>query len=765
MQQSPPAELEILTSKILLIEDNLGDARLVEINLQDSNLDYEILHVDTLQKGLSALGENSFKAVLLDLTLPDSKGFETLTNLLRKFPNENVIVLTGHTDQELGIKAVQKGAQDFLVKGDFSADKLAQSLRYSIERRQNLMQLKEVQRIAQLYRWQYDLSNDVLSCETDTALFLGLSQNNPILLDELPSIHKEVLPSMVEEAKTKEVVTRDVRFTLDGNRVVDAIVSAKFEQVDGRMILMGMVQDVTDRKKVEAESLKNKQRYEKIFNQSKDAIYISTEEGSMIDFNKATEELTGYSRDELLKLDVRTLYVNPAHRSNILKELDENSFVKEQELTIRRKSGEIRYCVVTTNSIELDGVPAFHGIIRDMTNYHQAEEIKKQRAIEERTAKMKEKFLANVSHEMRTPMNAVLGMSNLILKTEMSEEQQNYVTAIKKSSVDLLGIINDILEISSIQFGKIMLDEKVFDLHDMIANLINVMRYKMEEKNLQFELHVDKSVPKFIKGDQLRLNQILINLLGNAVKFTDEGLIRLVLKTKPAEEDGVTNFEFVIKDSGIGIPSDKLPVIFDTFIRVNSNPNKFYQGTGLGLAIVKQLVELQGGTISVESELGVGSTFGIVLPFKDIQDVDIAPGASNEKVLLKSKRDVKILIVEDHALNQIVARKTLEKEWSNVQVTIAGNGREALAMYEKEEFDIILMDLQMPIMDGYETTERIRQLDDAKKAEIPIIAMTAHAHIGKDEKFKEHHMDDCVLKPFQPQELFSTIARYINKEE
>ncbi len=518
---------------ILLIEDNPGDARIVEILLDESDLpECHITHCQTLAEGVGALMEDDFDVVLLDLSLPDSRGFETLQRLISAKPDVNVVVMTGFSDKTLGLNAVKAGAQDFLTKGIFDADLLAKTLRYAIER-------------------------------------------------------KNVLIKLATATRAREVA--------------------------------------------------------------------------------------------------------------------------------------------------------------------------------EESARMKEQFIASISHEMRTPMNAIYGMSNLLAQTKLDIEQRSFIDSVRQSSEILLGVINDILEISTLQNGKMSFESKNFDLHELMFNLVNVMQYKKDEKPLEFQLSIDPSVPTILSGDKLRLNQVLFNIVGNAVKFTDEGVVKINVQLVDNQEDNLI-VRFIVIDTGIGIPEDKVDAIFESFTRVRTK-DRIYEGTGLGLAIVKNLVQLQDGRVWAESSLGKGTTMIIELPFTKvhanttIEKMVEAPPQYHES----KQRAFRLLLVEDHKMNQIVARKTLERQFDNIIIQIAENGKECLEILKQGScFDIILMDIQMPIMDGTETIAYIRE--HIPNIKTPILAMTAHANISKDNSFKTYGFDDYVLKPFEPEQFFEKIHYYLNRK-
>lgn len=755
-------------NKILLIEDNPGDARLVELLLGESDLlNCKITHKTTLSDGIATLGEkDDFAAILLDLSLPDSRGFVTLEKLLSKYPNNNVIVLTGLADKSLGIKAVKAGAQDFLIKGAFDADLLAKSLRYSIERNKVLQRLEETQRLSHIGTWEYNSATEVFSASDEVYRIFGYAARDQVFnaadLDN-PENPFHILKGIHQETLANKTMRKDVEILQkDGERRFVFIQCSVNKNEENELVLNGIIQDITERKQAERELLKSQERYQDIFTKSKDAIYICTLDGQFVDFNQATTNLFGYTAEELQKQNAHHFFQPEDLKKAFFEKLRTQKAVKDFELEIRRKDERVCYCLITANLVEGADTTSYNAIVRDITERKRAEELIKARDVAQQSAKMKEQFIASISHEMRTPMNAILGMSNLVIQTELNQEQHGYISSIKQSSEILLGIVNDILEISTIQNGKIEFEDKTFNLHQLLENLMNVMRYKVKEKQLNFELLLDKRVPKYIKGDKLRLNQILYNLVGNAIKFTDEGHVKIYVDLINEGSNSVM-INFLVEDTGIGIPSDKLDAVFETFTRVRSK-DRIYEGTGLGLSIAKNLVSQQGGKIGAKSELGKGSKFHFDMIFEIGAEEEIGPQIPIEEGIdINNQHNIKLLLVEDHKMNQIVARKTLEKQWPDIDITIADNGQIAIDILKDQRFDIILMDIQMPVMDGYEATQYIRNHMPQEIAKMPILAMTAHAHISKDEKFRELGMDDFVLKPFEPQQLFQKIAKYTKK--
>ena len=755
---------------ILLIEDNLGDARLVEILLEDYELPTH--HVSSLQDGFEALEKGDYPAVMLDLHLPDSKGFQTVEKLLNKFPETNVIVLTGLPDKDLGLRAVKSGAQDYLVKGEFTGEELAKTLRYSIERNRIKKRLEEAQRIAHLGHWEYDLITKFYTASDEAFRIIGIEDNpEEFSIEDFKNFvfedDRAVFDKFSSEILKKGVLQEDFRMVRPNGEVRYVAVSCQVVRgVDNKpRQVSGVVQDITERKLAAQELIKSQKLYSTVFNQSKDAIYISTEDGTLKGFNQAMIDLFGYSEEDLKDNSITMLYRNPSEQEAFVEAAEGSKGVKDFPIEIVTKSGEVRSCLITASKTTTEEFEGYHGTIRDITEQLRAQELIREQEVAEKSARLKEKFLANVSHEMRTPLNAVLGMSHLLMKTPLNEEQENYIKTIIGSSDHLLGIITDILGISTLQYGDFKLNKKVFDLRLLVTDLFNMVSYEAAEKNIQAELKIDKRIGKAVIGDPLRLREILLNLCSNAIKFTDSGSIKIDVNKIDEGEDSF-ELEFTVADTGIGIEEDKLDLIWENFTRVAASKDKIYEGVGLGLAIVKNIVEAQNGDITVESTYGEGSVFRLKLPFDkgELPEEEIKVTAKPKEVIAAGG-DVKILLVEDEKVNQFVASTIIKKEWPNAKLTIASNGEEAIEKLKENSIDIVLMDIQMPVMDGIEATAFIREKLEPEKAQVPILAMTAHAYVAEEEKYKEYKMNDCVLKPFTPEDLFTKITKHIIGEK
>lgn len=432
----------------------------------------------------------------------------------------------------------------------------------------------------------------------------------------------------------------------------------------------------------------------------------------------------------------------------------------KKQLRIRLSDNSTRFVQVSCEaSLSIEGHYVFNGVVQDITQQKRAEELRKARDVAQESAKVKEQIFANVSHEMRTPMNAIIGMTNLLFQTDLNAEQQEYVDTIKQSSQMLLGIINDILEVSSIQNKKLFFEEESFSLTDTLNTLTDTFNEKVNEKSLNFSIKKDPSIKWNLIGDALKLKQVLYNLLGNAIKFTDKGSVDLNVHLVE-EGRGFVKLRFNVRDTGVGIPKDRLLEVFEPFTRIGVR-ERSTEGTGLGLSISKKLVEGQGGMIGVDSEEGVGSSFFFELSFGKGEK----EGSGKELKVSKNKKignQFEVMVVEDHKMNQLVMQKTLEKQWSEVKVIIMQTGDEAIKYLEENTVDVILMDIQMPGRNGFETTEYIRKKMRPEVANIPILAMTAWQYGQSKDDYRKLGLDDYILKPFDPEQLFEKIEFFVN---
>jgi PAS domain S-box-containing protein len=375
----------------------------------------------------------------------------------------------------------------------------------------------------------------------------------------------------------------------------------------------------------------------------------------------------------------------------------------------------------------------------------------------EEAAQSKQLFMSTMSHEIRTPLNEVIGITNLLMQGHPREDQMDFIKTLKFSGNHLLTLVNDVLDYNKMESGKIVFEQTQFNLSDFLDEIMRSYSFRSKAKNLTFELNKDESLPLEVIGDQIRLNQILSNLLSNALKFTNKGGIKVGVKELNRTGKQI-NIEFKVSDTGIGIPKEKQSVIFEGYTQASADTTRQYGGTGLGLAICKKLIELQDGKLKLESEPGAGSVFSfiITLGISDKSGEKLSAEIQENFTGLEGK---KILVAEDNKINFFVANKFLTG-WG-VKVSHAENGQLALEKLLTENFDLVLMDLQMPVMDGIEASRKIRNSTDLKIKNIPIVALTAAIMSENHDKIEDLHINDYVLKPFKPNDLFERIKKHI----
>lgn len=512
---------------------------------------------------------------------------------------------------------------------------------------------------------------------------------------------------------------------------------------------------------------------------SLDPLVTINPEGKITDMNKATADITGISREKLTGTDFFDYFTEPQKAREVYQEVFANGSVADSPLTLRHKNGKLTD-VLFNGSVYKDGRGNVLGVVivaRDVTEQKRiatelteakvaaelateiAEEAKRkaERAtlIAEDAVKAKQQFLSNMSHEIRTPMNAIIGFTKVVLKTELSEKQTEYLDAIKTSGDALIVLINDILDLAKVDGGKMTFEETPFKLASSLLAMLHLFEPKIQEKNLTLIKEYDKNIPSVLIGDPVRLHQIILNLVSNAVKFTSTGKITVKVQLQKQEE-GKVQIEFSVSDTGIGISKNKIEHIFENFQQATSGTSRLYGGTGLGLAIVKQLVEAQGGSIRVSSELGEGSVFSFTLSFQ----TTTREAELNESIMEQTSeiKNLKVLVVEDILLNQLLMKTLLDD--FGFERDIAANGRIAIEKLETNTYDVILMDLQMPIMNGFETTEYIRTI---MKSDIPIIALTADVTTVDLAKCRAVGMNDYLAKPIDDRLLYTKLVSLVKQ--
>ena len=508
-----------------------------------------------------------------------------------------------------------------------------------------------------------------------------------------------------------------------------------------------------------------------IFEAAMDCIIFIDQDGRIVEFNPCSEQTFGYDRAEVIGKEMTEILV-PAKsrtrlRDNLLGYSGEGKvgsmLGRRLETPMTRKNGEAFAAEMVTQPIPLtSGAVGFAVFVRDITQRKMQEEaLRKAKEAAEAANRSKGAFLANMSHEIRTPMNAIIGMTELVLDTSLTSEQREYLEMVLDSSNSLLALLNDILDLSKVEAGKLELEELPFDLRQWFEESIKSMAFRAKQKDLTLQCAVDPEVPEHLIGDWHRLHQVLLNLLANAIKFTDRGGIQVKIRPYRRGERFV-ELLFEVRDTGIGIPPQKCKTIFQEFEQADNSTKRRYGGTGLGLAICRRLVELMQGRIGVKSVVNEGSVFHFTarfglqeLPDSGPREGPAAGPETRESAL--DRRPLKILLAEDSPVNQRLAVGLLRRKGH--LVTVAANGKQAVEAFQNEPFDLVFMDVQMPEMDGFEATETIRAAEE-KGQHVPIIAMTAHAMKGDRERCLQSGMDAYLAKPIRARELYEVIAAY-----
>ncbi|MCF7986056.1 MAG: PAS domain S-box protein [Methylovulum sp.] len=550
-------------------------------------------------------------------------------------------------------------------------------------------------------------------------------------------------------------VCKDGRY-LDVSLVVTTMTNSK-GQISG---FLGIAEDITETKQANEE----RNRLLKIIEDAPDFIAMVGIDGNFLFINKAGLQMVGLSLNtNISELSLNDVHSELAHSliiDHCIPSVFEKGFWQGENVLLHHDGHEIPVSQLVLMHADANGNPlVLSTIMRDISVTKQAEQaLLKAKAAAENLAQSKSDFLAKMSHEIRTPMNAIIGLSQLALNKPLPLDIKDYLDKIYASSTDLLGILNDILDFSKLDAKRFAIDHALFDLDSLIYHLNTLFFEQSIEKKLNFVLDISGDVPRGLVGDKLRLQQVLVNLLGNAIKFTEHGEVTFAIRLLALEHSQV-RLSFSVKDSGIGMSSDDMSKLFQPFSQVDDSDSRRFGGTGLGLAISQNLVHLMGSEISVESELGQGSTFSFTLILGVASLDDSVSDTSRQPVYSPQfLEDTRVLVVEDNRINQQVVKEFLEL--SKIHVEVAENGKVALERLQQAEYDAVLMDMHMPVMDGVKATQLIRQQEQFRH--LPVIALTAGVTKEERDKCLAAGMNDLVPKPINPDKLLSTLARWLN---
>jgi two-component system CheB/CheR fusion protein len=578
---------------------------------------------------------------------------------------------------------------------------------------------------------------------------------------------REVLHEIFFENTSFENFEVTQTFSGIGEKIMLLNAHLIIQKSSSEQLILLAIEDITDRSHYYI-----KEKFSlSLIEASLDPLTTVNNEGQITDMNNAMINSTGQTRQKLKGSNYFSYFSEPKKAFGAYQEVLANGLVTNAPLQLRHINGKLTD-VLLNGSVYKDDKGTVQGLVfvtRDITDQKRFEtelieaktiaetatQIAEEAAVTAQSATIaKQQFLSNMSHEIRTPMNAIIGFTAVLLRTALSEKQIEFLNAIKVSGDTLIALINDILDLAKVDAGKMIFEKKPFKITEAIALMLKLFQTRIEEKNLKLLTHFDRNIPEILSGDLVRLQQIILNLVSNSIKFTTEGKITVSTDLVFEDEDKVI-IEFIITDTGIGIPKENIDLIFENFQQANNQTAGIHGGTGLGLAIVKQLVTAQEGNIRVKSKIDIGTTFRFTLPFQKTTVID--QKVINAEELQCALNNVKVLIVEDVIINQLLM-KTILSDFK-LEYDIASNGQIAIEMLEKSTYDIILMDLQMPTMNGYDATKYIRE---TMKITTPIIALTADVTTVDLGKCQSLGMNDYIAKPLDTQLLLNKIREFTN---
>ncbi|MDK9716573.1 MAG: PAS domain S-box protein [Trichlorobacter sp.] len=566
---------------------------------------------------------------------------------------------------------------------------------------------------------------------------------------------------MVQKIRGKGIVRNlEAQFRRKNGQIQTGLMSTSLIVVNGEECLLNFVRDITERKQAEEQLRLSEEKFASAFKASPDSVNLNRlTDGTYLEVNEGFCTITGYREEEVLgksSLDLN-IWVFPEDRQRLVQELKQHGVVKNLETQFRRKDGSIFTGQMSACIITVHGEQCLLNITRDVSERKQyEEELKQARRSADAANRAKSEFLANMSHEIRTPMNGIIGMAQLLQFTDLTSEQQEYLQCLDSSTKNLLSLLNDILDLSKIESGKIELEQTIFSLCQSIQDVVTTQISLIHQKQLHLITDLPAEIPELLLGDPLRIKQILLNLLGNAIKFTETGSITLAVRIIERQGSSL-QLQLSLRDTGIGMAPETLERIFAPFEQADNSTTRKYGGTGLGLTICRRLAELMGGKIWADSEPGKGSCFFVELPFVAVDPPQGVQEDGARQATATNSKSLNLLLAEDNELNAMTVSAMLKK--LGHRVDLIADGKQALDSVSKNSYDCILMDISMPHMGGDEATQLIREAEQQTGQHIPIIALTAHALRGSREQFLGNGFDGYISKPVDIRVLAAELER------
>ena len=718
--------------------------------------------------------------VLLDYYLPDCNGRELVQKISESGLNVPFIIFTGRGDERVAVEMMKKGALDYLVKDGSFLNLILPVVTHAMERLQTEDMLKESQQALKLREKKYrsifeniqdvyfEIDQDGTTLEVSPSLESIFQYPREYMIGRKLFLDTDNLKKIVDKLHHTGLVSdMELLLVRKDQQKLFCSVSCKFSSYENgaKPTIIGMVRSIHDRREAEMSLKKQEENFR--FLAEHTSIFITRHkwDGTYLYASPACKAIVGIRPEELMGKSIYQFVFNgdlDALRqihSQVIEQTGNNLVATYR---MQKSDGSLIWIESSLHSvpnIQTGAVEELICISKDVTQALHAKQLEKEMEIERKANKTKSEFLANISHEIRNPLNAIIGMAKTLQKTRLNKAQQSFTTSLVAASENLLHILNEILDFSKIESGKIELTYSEFSIREVLSEVVELYRYQAENKGIKLIFEVNNTVPKLFFFDKQKLSQIIGNLLSNAIKFTDQGTVGLSVNLVKDIHFG-KNIEFLVDDTGVGVAQEQIPMIFEPFRQADNSRSKEFQGSGLGLSIVKKLVGALHGTLQFHSVLGEGSKVSIVFPFVGTPDLK----GDNKKIAVGRKAHekalpLKVLIAEDDAINQMYLAGFLRAQGWKVEV--ASNGLIAIEKYMESLFDLILMDGQMPKMDGFEATRRIREMEKSTGTRTPILAITGYAIPGERDRFINAGMDDYITKPINEAKLLELIHEWV----